>query len=454
MTKDNTLKDILSELLSQFLEKCADYVAKDPIRERNTLEFVFKNNRYSTDKQVSEKDYSEFMSRTLIRKTLGENVDFKHAQDIIASYENVKKFYAAGTDNLVEIFALNYVENTKSLKFTKKEFDAMFKSLVQFIKSGIRTVDYFTPLFNMSNPNMVTKKLLGGVVLSRISPWQFKIIKEHLVGRNGGTPPFMYNLTYVLESTVQHQSSPESEDKIASERFDNFVISALLFAPGDLTTGHIYRNFTKWTRNSSTFIRRNWRIGDRKYKVDVQFNRMWEFYKNYLKLNIDSKDWSFVRVAINRFMSSTYRDNLVDRMVDLNVSLECMFSSPGETSMKLANRCATLAGENNRKREEYWNFIKNEYKLRNNVLHGRSAESKVDLKTINELENIIRMCICKFLNMSQNISSKNLKDQNKLNKGKSMRDYILNEIDLGMLNSARMNVFVSNTHGVFSHTKK
>jgi len=454
MTKDNTLKDILSELLSQFLEKCEDYAAKDPIRERNTSEFVFKNNRYSTDKLVPERDYSEFMSRTIIRKTLGENVDFKHVQDIIASYENVKKFYEVGTDNLVEIFALNYVENTKSLKFTRKEFDVMFKSLLQFIKSRIHTVDYFTPLFNMSSPNITTKKLPDGVILSRISPRQFKVIKEHLVGRNGGTPSYMYNLMYVLETSVRHQSNPESENRIAIERFENFVLSALLFAPGDLTTGHIYRNFTKWTRNSSIFIKRNWRIGDRKYNVDVQFNRMWKFYKNYLKLNIDNKDWSFVRVAINRFMSSTSRDKLVDRMVDLNVSLECMFSSSGETSMKLANRCATLAGENNRKREEYWNFIKNEYKLRNDVLHGRSAESKVDLKTINKLENIIRMCICKFLNMSQNISSKNLKDQNKLNKGKSMRDYILNEIDLGMLNSARMNVFVSNTHGVFSHTKK
>ena len=69
------------------------------------------------------------------------------------------------------------------------------------------------------------------------------------------------------------------------------------------------------------------------------------FSKNtYISLNLVKfdKNWSFIKVAIDRFSSSILRNDPIDKIVDLNVALECLFSSAGETSLKITNRTSKL----------------------------------------------------------------------------------------------------------------
>ena len=141
------------------------------------------------------------------------------------------------------------------------------------------------------------------------------------------------------------------------------------------------------------------------------------------------------------------RNDPIDKIVDLNVALECLFSSAGETSLKITNRTSMLAGDDS-DQEDIWNFIKIEYKLRNDILHGRKSRDKISIEQINELEEILRICIRKFLNFSENLSVTDLKKQGKLS-NQTVRDYILDELDRGLINREKLDDFLRNANGRF-----
>jgi Fic family protein len=101
------------------------------------------------------------------------------------------------------------------------------------------------------------------------------------------------------------------------------------------------------------------------------------------------------------------------------------------------------------KQERYWNFIKDEYKLRNDILHGRKPKDQISGDDVEELEEIIRKCIKKFLNFSENLSIKDLKGQGKLS-SRTVRDYILEELDVGLINRAKLEEFLKQSAGRFN----
>lgn len=451
MTKDTTLRKLLADFLPEFLEECRGYGEHHPMYMRQETRFVFKDGRYSTDHQKPMPDYVEFLSRVKVKKLITDSVDFGYIRDIVTSYDHVEE-YMADVETLMDVFILNYLEDVKSFEFNRMEFGKKFKEMMKFIKSDIHQVHYFTPVFNISSPHNITGMSVGDMTLNRINANQFKIIKEHMVGRNSSTPAFMYTLQYVLEVAVMRQDNLVAENDSASKRFQSFVEAALLFGSGDIRIGPMYRNFTRWTKNSSTVIGADrQKNGPRRYVLRRSTkNKLYNFYTNYFGLDLTTSDWSFIRVAIDRFVSSVNRDNQVDRMVDLNVSLECLFSSAGETSMKIANRTAALMGDEDEKKESCWRFIRDEYKLRNEILHGRKDVGKLNIETTDRLERIVRTCLCKFLNMAASTSRRELKEQHLLRSGDSVRDYVLDELDLGLHNGAKMRKFLAKTVGVFT----
>ena len=88
--------------------------------------------------------------------------------------------------------------------------------------------------------------------------------------------------------------------------------------------------------------------------------------------------------------------------------------------------------------------------MRNDILHGRKPKDQISGDDIEELEEIIRICIKKFLNFSENLSVKELKVQGKLSKGKEVRDYVLEELDVGLINRAKLEEFLRQSVGRFN----
>ena len=451
--REKNLKIFLEDILKQSSEILNDINLKNPLKQIREEQFEFKNKFFNKSYISDKNDFREFFSRKEVKSQIENIEDLNFAVDIISGYSNTKIYSKRGLDakNILDSFIENFFMSNNTFKFSKLKFEQFFKNFIKFLDSDILQVHYFTPLFKLDFPSTTRRKDLGDVALTQIDEIKFKIIKDSLVG-TGSVPGIIRRLSYVLETTVPFQDDANEEDEIANKRFEKFLHAAHLFTVGDIKTGPIYKNFTLWMGNSSKILNSTEVVvGPRTAKLNSRsYKNLKTFYDDFSSLDLTSKDWDFIQVSLERFSSSILRDNPIDTIVDLNVALECMFSSPGETSLKIANRSALMYGVDESEQEKCWVFIKNVYRLRNNILHGRKENDLDITREIIELENIIRSSIRKFLNLSANLSKKELKSQKKLDSGMTIRDYLLTELDLSLINRTRLDEFLKMSDGPFS----
>ena len=451
--REKNLKIFLEDILKQSSEILNDINLNNPLKQIREEQFEFKNKFFNKSYISDKNDFREFFSRKEVKSQIENIEDLNFAVDIISGYSNTKIYSKRGLDakNILDSFIENFFMSNNTFKFSKLKFEQFFKNFIKFLDSDILQVHYFTPLFKLDFPSTTRRKDLGDVALTQIDEIKFKIIKDSLVG-TGSVPGIIRRLSYVLETTVPFQDNANEEDEIANKRFEKFLHAAHLFTVGDIKTGPIYKNFTLWMGNSSKILNSTEVVvGPRTAKLNSRsYKNLKTFYDDFSSLDLTSKDWDFIQVSLERFSSSILRDNPIDTIVDLNVALECMFSSPGETSLKIANRSALMYGVDESEQEKCWVFIKNVYRLRNNILHGRKENDLDITREIIELENIIRSSIRKFLNLSANLSKKELKSQKKLDSGMTIRDYLLTELDLSLINRTRLDEFLKMSDGPFS----
>lgn len=451
----NTLSVFLMDFLKSALSECSKQSEKKPVKIKNDVKFIFKKNLYSKQLIERKNDYNEFFLRTSVKNSLQHIDEFNDVKDLLHKYPNIKKLYSErhiDVDDIIFLFVKNYIESIENFEFDLDKYMSIFKSFLKFINSEIYEITYFTPVYKLRYSSQTKKNDFGDIFLNQISEEQFKIIKGDITGNSIQKPPGkMKYLGYVLETTVKFQNNLTAENLEAKRKFDKFLNAALIFSSGDLKLGSIYRNFTLWNKQSSLIIDyKEDEPGHKEYKLNKNsFKDLKSFYKNFQDLKINSKDWSFIEVSINRFSSSINRIQPLDKIVDLNVALECLFSSAGETSLKITNRTAALIGNDDNEREIYWNFMKSIYKLRNDILHGRkSIFENIDTEIL-KLENITRKSIQKFLSLSKNLNISELKKQDDLINGKSIRDYVLEQLDLGLVNRTKLETFSKKSSGIF-----
>lgn len=455
MTRETQLKNFLTYIVKDSLEKLNEINLKQPLNQKSEKCYEFKNddNKFFRESIVKKNNFEEFFSRPMIKQEIEKINDFNDAVDIVSGYPNTKIFSKRGlsAEILVHSFIENYVKNADDFKFVDSIFKKTIKSFINFLDSEILQSHYFTPLFRLSFGSKNVEKELGEIKLVKINGDQFKIVKDSLVGDNRGVSGELRKLSYVLEVSVDFKNNHKEEDEIANQKFDKFLKAVYLFNKGDLKIGPIYKNYSPWMNNASKILNnRDIVLGPNTLKLtSTSFNKLKTFYYEFCNVDLEKKDWSFIQVAIDRFSSNIIRNNLIDKIVDLNVALECLFSSAGETSLKISNRCAMMVGLDENDQELCWNFIKNTYKLRNDVLHGRKENDFDITHDVMELERIIRISIRKFLNISKNISKTQLKSEGKIKKDDTLRDYVLNELDLGLINRTRLESFSIQSSGPF-----
>lgn len=440
MTQKSILKNFSKSILSEAVQIFNTINEKEPVKQKLETKYQIKNDYFNKEIKTQKNDFEEFFSRKNVKSKIEKIDDFDDAVDILSRYPS-KIFSERGLNakSVFHSFIENYVYHVGKFKFDEKEFEYIFKSFVKFLDKGILEVYYFVPLFQLSFPSRYKQKELEDLKLSKITPEQFKIIKENLVG-NHSTPGYLRKLGYVLETTVSFENNPDEEDQHANKRFIRFLNACRLFSEGDVQLGPIYKNYTFWTLNSSKILNmHDIHLGQKNIKLNAaSFSKLKKFYNDFCSINLENKDWSFIQVAIDRFSSSISRRNDIDKIVDLNVSLESLFSSASDTSFKIAFRTAMMMAPDENEQERCWNFIKNTYRLRNDILHGRKSNDYDVSSDVKELERIIRISIRKFLSLTKSISKDELKSQGELSDGKKIRDYILDQLDLGLINRSKL----------------
>lgn len=188
------------------------------------------------------------------------------------------------------------------------------------------------------------------------------------------------------------------------QEFENLELLFRLFQPGNISvrrhglvrnpqTGGKWLSFTADSPKPTVVPS----YETPKYHIhDDNIGSMTEFFDKYVA--VIPEMGTPVRLALARFNSSYDRRELVDRLIDLVIALEALFTDrePGSVTFKVALRCAWWLQPPGDKRVEVFNFIKKAYSTRSAVVHGQSSNGPTR-EQLDELESTVRACLVKFL---------------------------------------------------------
>ena len=205
-----------------------------------------------------------------------------------------------------------------------------------------------------------------------------------------------------------HLEMPDRESPIpcADERFNRFEQLLRLFQPGavavrrhsfvqDVSGGGFWIE-TSGNNVKSSVVTRYERLV---YRLDDEtMVRFSAFFADYWDA-LDGRDPS-VKLALSRFSSSYERRELSDRLLDLVIALEALFSDgdSGSVTFKIATRCAGWLYPPGENRLSLFRFVKYAYRLRSDAVHGRKRNrQEPTTEDLDRLECVVRASVMKFL---------------------------------------------------------
>ncbi len=208
-----------------------------------------------------------------------------------------------------------------------------------------------------------------------------------------------------MEGEVPEQGSSAG---LADEELATFELLLRLFQPGDVSVrrhGFVYNPET----GSPTFTWMRWGLLTPKPIVEPLYKRppfhihadtvraLQGFFSEYY--HVVSQMPASVRLAFARFNASYEKRDIVDRLIDLIIALEALFTagSPGEVTFKVALRCGFWLKPPGSQREDLFRRIKRAYGMRSDAVHGRSKTKVPTDKQLEKLEGIVRDCLRKYL---------------------------------------------------------
>lgn len=104
-----------------------------------------------------------------------------------------------------------------------------------------------------------------------------------------------------------------------------------------------------------------------------------DFYSDFTAASPSTQDW--IRVALERLISSMQRYSEVEAAIDLGIATETIFlhdiDDPGELSFRIRNRAARLLGSDKQERLKIYRLFTDVYALRSTAVHeGRVPDEK------------------------------------------------------------------------------
>mgnify|MGYP006928204927 CR=1 FL=1 len=437
-------KKHLNEFFIDVMEICKNN-SDELLTYDEHLPVFFPNGKYK--KFITQKsiDY-EF----LISRRINEKIEELHSYSLLSKFFVTKEFQnydkklqgkiydylsekPSFSKKLPLKFIISYLNKNKSYGTNKKIFDSTFEIFYLFL-SNLLTDTYVTPLFNFES-NIKNKGVkINDVEIRPITENEFYYFTN--LDENQNLSNVFYNLTHVMYTTYSSDDINLGYDLVKS-RFESMLDALSLIDSGNPVFGTIFRN-----------INNPWIHYDSKYEIDVIKQESLFFDKKNLSklesifctlndVDFNKKENSFLDIAKRRFSSALTRTNSIDQLIDLTVSLESLFApTPGEITVRLSNRMATLLAKNDSQREDYWVFIKKVYNLRSGIVHGdglRNTEINGKKYTLDEilekLVDLTRQTILIYLKLVGNYSG-----NNKINK-------ICDDIDRALINKSFLKEF-------------
>ncbi len=400
-------KEIFKTDLMNFIKKsillCEKH-SKSLITEELKQPNFFSNGKYKKFDFIQKSNYDFFITKTMKNQIIDLKEhkilikffvtnEFKKYNDKLlgTSYEKIslKPNFAY---ELPLKFLVEYLKYTKNFSVNKKTFDTIFESFFLFLENLLED-EYITPLFNFESDISEHGITINDITLRKINASEFSIFSN--LEDNVHLSRIFHDLTHVM--TIQHPSSDlNSGYGTIKEKFQRVFDSLSLLKEGNPRFGGIYRN-----------INNPWIHFDSKYEIDVipknplkmkkmEKKQVTQIYNALNLIDFSQKGNKFLEIAKKRFVTGLARTDKIDQLIDLMISLESLYvSSPGEITVRLSNRVATVLGKNDVDREDIWKFTKKVYNMRSGIVHGeglRSTEINGKMYTLDEIiEKLIQM---------------------------------------------------------------
>ncbi|OFW01429.1 MAG: hypothetical protein A3G20_00900 [Acidobacteria bacterium RIFCSPLOWO2_12_FULL_59_11] len=112
------------------------------------------------------------------------------------------------------------------------------------------------------------------------------------------------------------------------------------------------------------------------------------------------KAWGGLGVVFDRFKGSCVRLDDADRLIDLMIVLEAIYSESGETSYKVAARNSSFIFPPGEARQRAFETVHNLYSKRNDILHGRKPK-ELTSGNLDLFEDYVRRSIVKLLDCTK-----------------------------------------------------
>ena len=403
----------------------------------------FPNGKYKKFEVKNSADYDFFVNRSIKQEIMNVN-QYSILTKFFVTKEfqnyNMKLFNDTGSAN-VEVkpnyanefplkFLIKYLDQNQNFSINKKIFEELFENFFFFLQNILED-EYVTPLFNFESEIDRKGIVINGVGIRKISELEFYIFSN--LEENANLSSIFHNLTHVM---FMKYSSPDLDSgyDIVNERFLRMIDSLSLFKEGSPRFGGIYRN-----------INNPWIHYDSKYETEIiskiplkmeknEKKQLQEIYDSLEKINFSIKGNRFLEISKKRFVTALSRIDKFDQLIDLMISLESLYvSSPGEITVRLSNRMATVLAKDDSEREEIWRFSKKVYNMRSGIIHGeglRSNEINGKKYTLDEIiEKLVklnRQSLIIFMKLINHYSENNKIDKisEDIDKGLINRDYL------------------------------
>ncbi len=222
-------------------------------------------------------------------------------------------------------------------------------------------------------------KIDDNLILRKVLPAELIILKQSALDSDSIDQFDMLHVNNILE--FKHEIQKGQVIDIPKNIVHNFITVLRLNKKGSVGCPLIMADFLEGSYPGAKhfrYFRKPRREGD--YKLESE-----EIDKIIIMLNqfkkLDFVKYKFLDMVIRRFNYAYERDRAQDKLIDYMISFESLLlteSEKGELSFRLALRTAFLLEEEKNNREEIFKNIKDAYKVRNELVHGKH-EDKINI---------------------------------------------------------------------------
>lgn len=380
----------LNQYLKKISQRCVEFI--DELQSDNKYKIdvqipIFKKEQLADIRQIKSLEYSRIQFAIIKEKRWVNDPSLKIAKNILKNDTKLLRSKDPGdnpNDFASRQIALFVSQLTKDNGH--KTIDAFRTTLSKFhnhLNRDSKYAIYITPLYNMKwsfskialSPNLYIREITDREY-SKIVRLDRAVMKD--------IAQYQRRLKFVLVCRMTGTASKQ----LLQEAISTYVLvlnTLRLFKEGDAQFGRVYEieseSMDVGKIESLPSYYENPVACKEVFLSKTDVHKFELFYDKMIKTLKDPKKSEFLYNAINRFGMAYQHRTPTNKIIDYVIALESLLTdSPGESTLKLAHRTASIYANTDDERVDTWDFIRHVYNFRSGIIHS-SKERRIKIQS-------------------------------------------------------------------------